>query len=173
MPPTLNSNECITTDRLVLEPLRVDHAEHMVAVLADPALYTVIGGTPPTLEVLRRRYGLMAVGHSEDGSQQWLNWIVRERGAPGRLVGTVQATVTDEGARAEVAWIIGVPWQGRGLGSEASRAMVEWLGRSGVTSVIAHVHPDHPASQAVARRAGLVPTDAYWDGEQRWVGGAT
>lgn len=171
----VNSDEAIATDRLILEPLTDDHADEMVAVLADPDLYTVIGGTPPTLQRLRERYRQLAVGRSDDGTQQWLNWIVRVRddhGAPGGAVGTVQATVMAEGARAEVAWIIGTPWQGQGIGSEAARALVDWLSRSGIRYLTAHVHPGHPASQAVARRAGLVATDDYDDGEQRWILGA-
>jgi hypothetical protein len=35
------------TERLTLEPLRPEHADEMVAVLGDPALYEFTGGTPP------------------------------------------------------------------------------------------------------------------------------
>lgn len=40
--------EPIVTRRLDLLPLREAHAEEMAGVLADPALYTHIGGVPPT-----------------------------------------------------------------------------------------------------------------------------
>ncbi len=46
--------------------------------------------------------------------------------------------------------------------------MVGWLRLHGVEVVIAHVHPRHQASMAVARAVGLVPTDAIVDGEVRW-----
>ena len=165
----LPADERIETERLALDPLTVDDAAEMVPVLADPALYTVIGGTPPTLTVLRERYRQLAVGHSQDGSEQWLNWIVRLGGDQATAVGTVQATILPPGTGAEVAWVIGTGWQGRGLGSEAAAAMVGWLGQAGVRSVVAHIHPDHRASRAVAGRAGLAPTDQFVDGEQRWV----
>ena len=48
--------ELLTTARLRLEPLRVDHAPEMVAVLDDPALFDFTGGTPPTEADLRARY---------------------------------------------------------------------------------------------------------------------
>ena len=32
---------------------------------------------PPSLDQLRERYRRLVVGHSADGSQQWLNWVVR------------------------------------------------------------------------------------------------
>ncbi|RII89234.1 GNAT family N-acetyltransferase, partial [Clavibacter michiganensis] len=38
----------------------------------------------------------------------------------------------------------------------------------GVGVVRAHIHPDHAASEAVARRLGLAPTDERVDGEVRW-----
>jgi RimJ/RimL family protein N-acetyltransferase len=46
--------------------------------------------------------------------------------------------------------------------------LVEWLGRRSVRTVVAHVHPDHHASAAVARAAGLEPTDEVQDGEIRF-----
>ena len=61
---------------LSLRPLRVDDAEAMAAVLADPDLYTYTGGTPPGEEELRQRYAILARGRSEDGAEDWANWIV-------------------------------------------------------------------------------------------------
>ena len=48
--------EPIETARLMLEPLRVDHAGEMREVLGDPALYAYTGGNPPSLDELRTRY---------------------------------------------------------------------------------------------------------------------
>jgi RimJ/RimL family protein N-acetyltransferase len=83
------------------------------------------------------------------------------------LTGYVQATVTP--AEASVAWVVGVPWQGRGIAGEAALALVAWLRERGVSTIVATVHPDHAVSSAVARRAGLVPTDARVDGEIVWT----
>jgi RimJ/RimL family protein N-acetyltransferase len=80
----------------------------------------------------------------------------------------MQATVTDDGRSADVAWEIGVPWQGRGYASEAAVAIVGWLSKRGATGIRALVHPDHDASARVAARAGLVPTDEVVDGEIAW-----
>ena len=82
----------------------------MVAVLSDPSLYEFTGGTPPTLEELAARYARQAVGHSPDGTEQWLNWVVLLDTTP---VGYVQATVV--GDSAEIAWVISPSVQGRGL----------------------------------------------------------
>ena len=71
--------EVIETERLLLEPLRADHAVEMAAVLDDQRLHDFIGGRPATLEQLRARYIQLVAGHSADGSQGWLNWVVRHR----------------------------------------------------------------------------------------------
>ena len=160
----------IATARLRLDPLRVDDADEMAGVVADPRMYEFTGGEPPTVEQLRDRYRRMAVGHSADGTEWWLNWIVRAPAGATSIdaVGVVQATVTDDGATAEVAWEIGVPWQGQGLASEAAASMVAWLIDAGVGTVTACIHPEHDASAAVAARAGLAPTSEVVDGEQVW-----
>jgi len=45
---------------------------------------------------------------------------------------------------------------------------VTWLRHQGVQTLIAHVHPQHEASKAVARAVGLAPTETLVDGEVRW-----
>jgi RimJ/RimL family protein N-acetyltransferase len=155
----------LRTARLDLLPLRVEHAEEMAEVLADPALHTFIGGTPATPEALRSRYERLVAG-SPDPDVSWHNWVLRLR-AGDCLVGTVQATVA--GDVAEIAWVVGTAWQGQGFAVEAARALVGRLGEEPrVRTVVAHVHPDHRASAAVAAAAGLTPTGTFHDGEVRW-----
>ncbi|MER7948998.1 GNAT family N-acetyltransferase [Streptomyces sp. NPDC096079] len=154
------------TGRLDLVPLAALHADEMAGVLADPALHAFTGGAPLTAPELRARYERLVAG-SPDPAVVWRNWVVRLR-AEDRLAGTVQATVTDGGRTAEVAWVTGKRWQGRGIAREAAAALVALLLAEGVRTVVAHVHPDHGASAAVARAAGLRPTDEQQDGELRW-----
>lgn len=161
--------EPITTARLLLEPLTVGHAPWMVEVLAEPSLYEYTGGEAPSLKLLEHRYAAQAVGHSDDGSQWWLNWVVITRDL-GRPVGYVQATVENDGARlvADIAWVVSPTWQGNGIASEATRAMADWLRSNGVHSLTAHIHPDHQASMKVAQNQGLRATSSKKDGETRW-----
>ncbi|MER5966988.1 GNAT family N-acetyltransferase [Streptomyces sp. NPDC002057] len=160
--------DAVRTPRLDLVPLAVAHADEMAGILADPALHSFIGGAPLTPPELRSRYERLTAGSPDPGTV-WCNWVVRLR-AEDRLAGTVQATVTDGGRVAEVAWVIGTEWQGRGLAREAAGALVALLAERGVRTVVAHVHPAHTASRSVARAAGLTPTDRVRDGEIRWEG---
>ena len=159
--------ETISTERLDLLPLQVEHAAEMAAVLGDPALHTFTGGTPETPEGLLARYERLVAGPS-DPTVSWLNWVVSLR-AEGRLTGTMQATITPDprGSVAEVAWVIGSGWQGRGIATEAAQGLVGWL-QDEADVIIAHVHPDHAASAAVAAACGLAPTEHVVEGEIRW-----
>ena len=154
----------LSTERLDLVPLRVEHAEEMAEVLADPALHEFIGGEPATVEQLRRRYEKQVAG-SPDPAVTWVNLVIRLR-EENRLTGYVQATVAH--GSAEIAWVVGTPWQGRGIASESARALADWLRSTGVNEIVAHVHPKHAASGAVAAAAGLTQTDTVVDGELRW-----
>lgn len=160
--------DSISAARLDLVPLRVEHAPEMATVLSDPALHTFIGGTPVTTEVLHARYARLVAG-CPDSDVSWLNWVIRLREST-RLVGTVQATITPgrRGRIAEIAWVVGIRWQGQGIASEAAQALVGWLGQLRVSTVVAHIHPDHHASTAVATAAGLTPTEHRHAGEIRW-----
>jgi RimJ/RimL family protein N-acetyltransferase len=156
--------EAIVTSRLDLLPLRADHADEMAVVLADEELYAFTGGSPPSASALRERYERMIAG-SADPDVSWCNWVMRYRDQR-CLAGTVQATIT--GPAAEVAWVVGSAWQGRGLATEAALGLVAWLAERPLQQVIAHIHPRHQASARVAAAAGLSPTDEWQDGERRW-----
>jgi RimJ/RimL family protein N-acetyltransferase len=157
----------LTTARLDLVPLRIEDADEMVEVLADERLYRFIGGLPPTLDGLRDRYARLVGGRSPDKTEAWHNWIVRRR-EDGRAVGTVQATIRPDGRTADIAWVIGLPWQGSGYASEAAIELVRWLRTQDVGTITARIHPDHLPSAAVAQRAGLRATDEIDDGERVW-----
>lgn len=163
----LDRSSTITTPRLSLTPLRPEDAYEMAAVLDDARLHKFIGGRPATLAELCDRYAELVAG-SREPSEVWLNWIVRRGGF--EAIGTVQATVTTRRGRrtAHVAWIIGIAWQNHGFASEAARALVDWLRGRGVEDIRAHIHPDHRASELVAVRAGLEPSEEFVDGERMW-----
>jgi RimJ/RimL family protein N-acetyltransferase len=157
----------VPASRLTLVPLSAGHADEMAAVLADPDLYTFTGGSPPTRQELRARYERWAAG-SPDPAVSWCNWVIQLH-SPRCLAGTVQATIsTGDEPAAEVAWVVGTPWQRRGIATEAARTLIAWLGQQSVQTVIAHIHPGHQASAAVAAAAGLSPTGQLQDGEMKW-----
>ena len=160
----------IETKRLLLLPLQPEDAAEMASVLADPGLYTFIGGGPPTADELEARYRGWLLG-APRASEAWHNWVIRLRDG-GAAVGHLQATVIGPsgapGTTADIAWVIGVPWQARGYATEAAVALVDWLEGSGAGTITAHVHPGNVGSMRVAERAGLEATGKQVDGEVVW-----
>lgn len=154
------------TARLRLDPLRPEDAVEMAAVLVDPELYEFTGGEPVGPAQLEVRYRMQVAGSGRD-DETWLNWIVR-LAATGEAAGYVQATVTP--AATDVAWVIGLAWQGRGYAREAAAAICDWLRAAGVTRITAHVPLAHDRSNGVAAAIGLRPTDEVdADGERVWA----
>ena len=144
----------------------------MAPALDDFALHRYIGGRPASVDQLWERYRRQSVGRSPDGTEGWLNWVARHRDS-GVPVGTVQATVSDTGAgrQAELAWVVVTRCQRRGFAVEAATGMAAWLREHGISRFVAHVHPEHRASQRVAEQLGLTPTEVELEGEIRWDSG--
>jgi RimJ/RimL family protein N-acetyltransferase len=167
---TVRPDERILTDRMHLRPVTVNDADEMAAIFADTRLYTFTRGTPSTLEALRSTFARLEAARTASATAQ-LNWVVRHRDED-QAIGMLQAIFTDGGQAAEIAWVIGVAWHGQGLATEATQAVVAWLDAHGVRTITAWIRPDHHASAAVARRAGLTPCGEYRDTElhreQRW-----
>jgi RimJ/RimL family protein N-acetyltransferase len=148
-----------------LRPLEVTDAAEMLSVLSDPSLYDFTGGIPPTRAGLEARYRAQVAG-PPDGDQQWYNWIIRLAETHG-AVGFVQATVSDR--TADIAWVVGVEWQGRGIATESASAMCDWLAGVGVERLVAHIHRDNRPSAGVAASLRFRLTgEVDDDGEMIW-----
>jgi RimJ/RimL family protein N-acetyltransferase len=160
------------TDRLLIEPLIREHAAELYNGLNDPKLHEFIGGEPLSLAELTERYARWESRRSPDGVYLWCNWLVRVR-ATRLAIGTLQATVPAAGpgaGAAEFAWVLVRAAQGNGYATEAAVSLIERYADAGWTA-IAYIHPDHLASQRVARAGGLRPTAIQLDGEVRWQRG--
>jgi hypothetical protein len=76
----------------------------MVAVRDDPDLHVFIGAGRLRSRSYGRCMSSRSWVHSRDGTERWLNWVIRRRD-DGRAVRIVQATVTeqDRALTAEIA----------------------------------------------------------------------
>jgi RimJ/RimL family protein N-acetyltransferase len=92
-------------------------------------------------EALRSTFARLADARTASATAQ-RNWVVRHR-VEDQAIGMLQAGFTDGGQAAEIAWVIGVAWQGQGLATEATRAVVAWLAAHGVGTITAWIRPDH------------------------------
>ena len=109
---------------MALEPQVAAHAAEMFPLLQDPRIYEYENEPPESEEWLRERFARLETRSSRDGTEHWLNWVVRI--ATGEAIGYVQATV-EPGGRSFVAYVLASRWWGQGLASEAVRAMMDEL----------------------------------------------
>ncbi len=140
--------------RLVLEPLTAAHAEAMFGVLSEEAIYRHLDYPPPcSLAELCAIYRRWEARQSPDGTQQWLNWVVRpSHDAP---IGFVQATVGPP-ATASIAYIFGSEHGGRGFATEAVAAMLAHLADAyGVLRCLATVEAANEPSIRLLARVGF------------------
>ncbi|HEY1398508.1 GNAT family N-acetyltransferase, partial [Roseateles sp.] len=143
---------------LRLEPVSVEHADEMHAVLADPSIYEFLEeDEPPSLQWLREAYVRRAKGQSPDGDEQWFNWMIRRD--DGRLIGYVQATVESP----EVCWIayvLAAEGRGQGHATRAVTAMVDYLrGAYDIQRWLASVDAGNARSIALLERLGFTEAD--------------
>jgi RimJ/RimL family protein N-acetyltransferase len=145
----------LETAALTLEPLTVRHADEMFAVLGDPAIYEYEHVPPASLEALRRRVAALPSRRSPDGSEGWLNWVIRL--PSGAAIGYVQATVYPD-RRAAIAYELGSAWWGRGLARRAVEAMlVELASQHGVRRLTAVLKQRNQRSLRLLERLGFAP----------------
>lgn len=153
----------VRTLRLVLEPQVEAHAIAMFDVLSDPAIYQYENEPPASLEWLRERYRKLESRASGDGTQQWLNWVVRYGG---ELIGYVQATVYDDG-HALVAYVLASRWWGRGMASEAVAAMLDELqARYRVDRVVAIFKTSNVRSRRLLEGLRFAPSNETVDPDE-------
>jgi RimJ/RimL family protein N-acetyltransferase len=146
--------------RVVLEPQVAAHADEMFLVLSDPAIYQYENEPPASVDWLRERFARLESRQSADGTQRWLNWVVRLRTAG--LIGYVQATVFSSG-QAAIAYVLASEHWGRGLAAEACQAMIGELARHyGVVTIYATFRRRNERSARLLERLGFAPVSAQW-----------
>jgi len=148
----------LTTPDLILEPQTEVHAVEMFAVLGDPAIYEYENAPPPSGDWLRSRYARLESRRSPDGTEAWLNWVIRVPGDG--LAGYIQATVR-EGNVAAIAYVLCSQYWGRGLASQAVEAMLAELAEFyGVQTVLAVVKQQNQRSLRLLQRFGFSRSEA-------------
>jgi RimJ/RimL family protein N-acetyltransferase len=162
----------LRTARLTLEPQVAAHAREMFDVLSDPAIYEYENQPPASLEWLCERFTRLESRRSSDGSEHWLNWVIRLPASG--LIGYVQATVAPGGSAA-IAYELNSRYWGQGFATEAIRAMVDQLVSEYEVHTLSAVLKQRnqrslrllmrlgfaPASPEQYRRAGVEPDELY------------
>jgi [ribosomal protein S5]-alanine N-acetyltransferase len=155
MPNRSASETVLRTNRLVLEPLSIVHAEPLFCALSDESIYAFLPSAPPgSLAEYRSRIIKLSSRASPDGSEIWLNWALKFM-ASNTYVGTWQATVKSEGA-ADIAYLLNPQFWKLGLAYEAGKSILQFLrDEFAVRKVAAYIDTRNAASVRLVERLGL------------------
>jgi RimJ/RimL family protein N-acetyltransferase len=136
----------------------------MFTVLSDPAIYEFENAPPVTEDWLTNRYERLESRGPNDGSEQWLNWVIRLR--DGKLAGYVQATVLPDHI-SYVAYELNSQYWRQGFGSSAVEAVLQELQEQyGVKLLVAVLKAKNYRSDGLLRKLGFGP--ASTDQEARY-----
>ena len=146
----------LETEQLILRPWRDGDAADLFRAARDPRVGP-IAGWPPHASVEES----LGVIHTVFSAPETFAVTLRE---DGRAIGCVGLLFGDAGTEplapdeAEVGYWIGVPWQGRGLITEAVRALARRAFESlGVSTLWCSYDVANQPSRRVAEKCGFVP----------------
>jgi ribosomal-protein-alanine N-acetyltransferase len=145
----------INTNRLVLEPLAVNHAASMFCGMSDPVLFRWLDDVPPpTAAALALRYARITAAGA-GAPDRWLNWVMRLREG-GACAGLVEVTLRPDGI-ANLAYFTFASFMQRGLAREACAAVLEELrDHFGAREVVARMDTRNVASWRLVESLGFV-----------------
>jgi [ribosomal protein S5]-alanine N-acetyltransferase len=144
----------LESKRLVYERIAQTHATEMERVLCDPRVYVhVDDGTAPTFDELAESFLLREIGPSGNRSgETWVDYVVRTKDSQ-VAIGRVEATVIEH--RAEVAYLLGLSYWGKGYGSESLIWLQHFLQKNyGVREFWATVTPGNESSKNLLLKNG-------------------
>jgi RimJ/RimL family protein N-acetyltransferase len=159
--------ELLRTPRTVLRSWRQDDLQSYFDIYSRWEVMRWLGQPPrravADLAEARQRLGRWQQRQGMLSAPQGL-WALVPRTGPGERpaadpVGTVLLLPLDDATgptgEVEIGWHLHPDYQGRGLVTEAARALLSAAARAGQERVLALTDPDNAASQAVAGRLGL------------------
>jgi RimJ/RimL family protein N-acetyltransferase len=157
--PARPPHPTLTTQRLVLRPQTLAEARALLAG-EDPGL-PLAEGYPhaDTADALR-----MFAEHGEDDADS--GWFVT-LADDGRVIGDCgTAGWIDEAGHVEIGYGLAAPFRGRGYGTEAVRALADWVGaQEGVRVVTADVEVGNEPSRRLLVTLGFSLTgesEGHW-----------
>jgi RimJ/RimL family protein N-acetyltransferase len=161
--------DILTTEKLLIEPLLSTHTDEMFVILQDKEIYKYIPTNPPKdVSELETRYKKLETRSSPDGSELWLNWVLRQK-IDTSLIGRFEATIY-KNHTALIAYELASKYWGKGFAFEASKKIIEILASEyQITKFKANVDTRNKSSIKLLeklkfRKTNLLKNADYFDG---------
>lgn len=149
----VEAQQVLTTDRLTLEPLCDEHSESVIELFTEPAMSLYLG-----MDFTRRENAEAMVQRrlTYAGPPELGHWTFIEGDTVVGL-GHLRPSWELPGALPEIGWYLAPRQGGRGLATEAARALLQYgLDQLGPHSVWALIHTDNTPSLRLAERLGFL-----------------
>ena len=145
----------IETERLILRPFVKEDASAMYRNWASDPEVTKFLSWPPykSVDTAHEILGIWVPQYEDPAFYQW----AIELKELGEVIGSISVVNHDDRVdMAEIGFCIGKTWWGRGIMTEAMKAVMDYLfDEVGVQRIEAGHDPENPASGAVQRKCGL------------------
>lgn len=142
----------LSTDRLLLPPLTLEHTADLVGLYSDPEVARYIGGDELTPEATAAQAERFAGVWREHGFGQ--SAVIDRRS--GAFLGRVGLHYWPAWDEVELGYVLAAHAQHRGLAAEAAAAWIEWARASLERDhLVAVIDPRNVASTGLARRLGF------------------
>jgi [ribosomal protein S5]-alanine N-acetyltransferase len=147
----------LATERLILEPLEVAHAEKLYAGLSEATLYKFVPEDPLTLAELIARYQRILRGPRDNNIELWRNWAVRLRDS-GDYIGMIETSIFPNDY-AYLAYFMFASHHRQGYAHEACTAVLKHVRETyAIKRVVAEMDVRNTASWRLVELLGFVRT---------------
>jgi [ribosomal protein S5]-alanine N-acetyltransferase len=152
----------LATERLILEPLEVAHAEKLYAGLSEATLYKFVPEDPLTLAELTARYQRILRGPRDNNIELWRNWAVRLRGVGSadddEYIGMIETSIFPR-FYAYLAYFMFSSRQRQGYAHEACAEVLSHIREAyAIKRVVAEMDVRNTASWRLVESLGFIRT---------------
>ncbi|REC97049.1 aminoglycoside 6'-N-acetyltransferase [Microbacterium sp. AG157] len=155
LPPAPERLE-VTRERVRLRPFEESDLEAMAVYRGDAEVCRFLPFEPQTADDIRRRNGHLIGCTSLEGERGGVMLVI-ERTDDGAVIGDLVLFHLDaEAGSAEIGWVMSPAASGKGLATEAVRALVDTaFDVYGLRRLVAQIDADNERSAALAERIGM------------------
>jgi len=145
--------ETIKTDRLILRPLKIEDAKQLSVLGSNFDISRMTGSFPHPFPLLSAEFKIMYLQSKHRQKLTYPYAITQDGGDMIGIIDLFRRTVTDP---LEIGYWVGRAFWGRGYATEAAKAIIEEARDTmRVTTLIAGVYTDNPASIKVLKKLGF------------------
>ncbi|HEX6643101.1 MAG TPA: GNAT family N-acetyltransferase [Gemmatimonadales bacterium] len=146
--------DTLRTERLLLRPFAPDDADAVTALVSAREIAATTVSIPHPYD--RSMAEAWIAGHPAARARGELHTFAVTIATDGELVGAVGLAVNQGNLRAELGYWTGVPWWGRGYGTEAAAAILRFgFETLGLHRIFAHHMTRNPASGRIMQKIGM------------------